>query len=82
LEGILLPKVDGAREKENLIFPGYIFHIDDELSITINSKPQKIRITSVDDTVGSFSYCSYETFEPEVKDEDSIESFDDVWEFL
>ncbi len=82
LEGIVLPKIEGAREESNLIFPGFIFHVDDEIVMTINSQPQQVRITSVDDTIGSFSYCSYEDFETENAEEGSVESFDEVWEFL
>ncbi len=82
LEGIILPKIEGAREESNLIFPGFIFHVDDEIVITVNSQLQQVRITSVDDTIGSFSYCSYEDFEAEGAEEGSVESFDEVWEFL
>jgi len=82
IEGIKLPKIEGSRDEDNLIFPGFIFHEDDELVISINARPQQVKITSVDDTVGSFSYCSYEPFETEVAEEGSVESFDEVWEFL
>jgi len=82
LEGIVLPKIEGAREESNLIFPGFIFHVDDEIEMTINSQTQQVRITSVDDTIGSFSYCSFEDFKIEGAEEGSVESFDEVWEFL
>jgi hypothetical protein len=82
LEGILLPKIEGTRDESNLIFPGFIFHVDDEIVMTVNSQPQQVRITSVDDTIGSFSYCSFEGFETEGAEEGSVESFDEVWEFL
>ena len=82
VEGILLPTIDGARDVANLIFPGYIFHVDDELSMTLGSRQQKVRITSVDDTIGSFSYCNFENFEDDEIPEGSLESYEDVWEFL
>ncbi len=82
LEGILLPQVEGARDESNLVFPGFIFHVDDEIIIMVNSQSQQVRITSVDDTIGSFSYCSFEAFEVEGAEEGSVESFDEVWEFL
>ncbi len=82
LEGILLPTIDGARKEANLIFPGFIFHIDDELTLTMGSRQQHICITSVDDTVGSFSYCGFENIEVEEVEDGSLESFDGVWEFL
>lgn len=82
VEGALLPTIDGARDEANLIFPGYIFHVDDELKITLGSREQSIRITQVDDTVGSFSYCKYEVLEEEALAEGSLESFEDVWDFL
>lgn len=82
LEGVILPKVEGSRDEDNLIFPGFIFHVDDELVISINSKQQHVKITSVDDTVGSFSFCCYEPFEAEGVEKGSVESFDEVWEFL
>jgi len=82
LEGILLPTIDGVRKEANLIFPGFIFHVDDELTLTMGSREQHICITSVDDTIGSFSYCGFENIEVEEIEEDSIESFDGVWEFL
>ncbi len=82
VEGILLPTIDGAREEANLIFPGFIFHADDELTLTLGSRQQKVRITSVDDTVGSFAYCGFENIEEEAVPEGSLESFEDVWEFL
>ncbi len=65
VEGILLPTIDGARKEANLIFPGFIFQVDDELTITLGSRQQHIRITSVDYTVGSFSYCGYDNREVE-----------------
>jgi hypothetical protein len=82
LEGILLPTIDGARKEANLIFPGFIFHVDDELTLTMGSREQHILITSVDDTVGSFSYCGFENQDIEEIEEGSLESFEDVWEFL
>jgi len=82
LEGVLLPTIDGARDEANLIFPGYIFHVDDELTMTLGSRQQHVRITKVDDTVGNFAYCSYQVLEKEELPEGSLESFDDVWEFL
>jgi len=82
LEGVMLPTIDGARDEAHLIFPGYIFHVDDELTITLGSRQQHVRITNIDDTVGNFSYCNFEMLEIADAPEDSIEAFDDVWEFL
>ena len=82
VEGILLPTIDGARKEANLIFPGFIFQVDDELTLTLGKRQQHIRITSVDDTVGSFSYCGYESRDVEEVAEGSLEAFEDVWEFL
>jgi len=82
VEGILLPTIDGARKEANLIFPGFIFQVDDELTLTLGKRQQHIRITSVDDTVGSFSYCGYDNREVEEVVEGSLEAFEDVWEFL
>ncbi len=82
LEGILLPTIDGSRKEANLIFPGFIFQAEDELTMTLGKRQQSITITSVDDTVGTFSYCSFENREVEEIAEGSLESFDDVWEFL
>lgn len=82
LEGVLLPTIDGARDEANLIFPGYIFQAEDELTITLGSRQQHVRITAIDDTVGNFAYCNYEVLEKEAQPEGSLESFDEVWEFL
>ncbi len=82
VEGILLPTIDGARKEANLIFPGFIFQVDDELTLTVGKRQQHIRITSVDDTVGSFSYCGYDNREVKKVAEGSLEAFEDVWEFL
>jgi hypothetical protein len=82
MEGILLPTIDGARKEANLIFPGFIFHVGDELTLTMGSREQHVSITSIDDTVGNFSYCGFENIEVEEIEEGSLESFDDVWEFL
>lgn len=82
LEGVLLPTIDGARDEAHLIFPGYIFHVDDELTITLGSRQQNVRITHIDDTVGNFSYCNFEVLDAIELAEGSLESFDDVWEFL
>jgi len=82
LEGVLLPTIDGARDKANLIFPGYIFQVDDELTITLGTREQHVRITLIDDTVGNFAYCSYEVLEKEALPEGSLESFEDIFEFL
>jgi hypothetical protein len=82
VEGVLLPTIDGARKEANLIFPGFIFHAGDELTLTMGSRQQHILITSVDDTVGSFSYCGFENTEKDEIVDGSLESFDGVWEFL
>jgi len=82
IEGVLLPTIDGARDEANLIFPGYIFHVDDELTITLGSRQQHVRITKIDDTVGNFSYCNFEILDIAELPEGSLEAFDDVWEFL
>ncbi len=82
LEGVLLPTIDGARDEAHLIFPGYIFHVDDELTITLGSRQQHVRITNIDDTVGNFSYCNFEILDVVELPEGSLESFDEIWEFL
>ncbi len=82
VEGIMLPSVEGSRETANLIFPGFIFRVDDELTITLGSRQQQITINAIDDTVGSFAYCSFEKRDEEAVAEGSLEMFDDVWEFL
>lgn len=82
LEGVLLPTIDGARDEANLIFPGYIFKVDDELTMTLGSRQQHIRITKIDDTVGNFAYCNFEVLDATEIPEGSLESYDDVWEFL
>ena len=82
IEGVLLPTIDGARNEANLIFPGFIFHVEDELIITLGDRQQRVRITAVDDTVGNFAYCHYEILEEEEQKDGSLESFEGVWEFL
>ena len=82
IEGIMLPIVDGSRSEENFIFPGYIFKEGDELTITVGSKQQSITITHIDDTIGNFAYCGFDYRNAKEIDEGSIESFDEVWEFL
>jgi len=83
VDGIMLPTVEGSRETSNLIFPGFIFRIDDELTLTLGSRQQAITITAIDDTIGSFSYCSFDVRDEENDTkEGSVESFDDIWEFL
>ena len=82
IEGVLLPTIDGARDEANLIFPGYIFQVDDELTITLGSRQQLVRITHIDDTVGNFAYCKFEVLDAPEISEGSLEAFEDVWEFL
>jgi len=82
LEGILLPTVEGARDEAHLIFPGFIFKVEDELKITIGSREEQVRITNIDDTVGNFAYCNFEIIDMDELAEGSLESFDDVWEFI
>jgi len=82
VEGILLPTIDGAREEANLIFPGFIFKVDDELSITMGARQQNISLTTIDDTVGNFSYCGFEAHEKEEINGEPLDAFDDIWEFL
>ena len=84
LEGIMLPSIDGSRESSNLIFPGFIFRVEDELTLTLGSRQQLVTINAIDDTVGGFAYCSFDNrdAEEEGTKERSVESFDDIWEFL
>jgi len=83
VEGIMLPTLEGSREVSNLIFPGFIFRVDDELTLTLGSRQQAITITAIDDTIGSFSYCSFDVRDEEnTTKENSVESFDEIWEFL
>ena len=82
LEGIMLPSVEGSRETSNLIFPGFIFRVDDELTLTLGSRQQLVTIDAIDDTVGGFAYCSFDQREEEDVPEGSMESFENIWEFL
>jgi len=82
VEGVFLPTIDGARDEANIIFPSFIFKEGDELTMTLGSREQAVTITSIDDTVGNFSYCGFESKEIEDETEGSLASFDDVWEFL
>jgi len=82
VEGLYLPEIDGAREQANVIFPGFIFHVDDIVTINLSDRQEQIRITAVDDTLGSFAYCSFEKVVTDNSAKDEIETFEDVWEFL
>lgn len=82
IEGIYLPKIEGARDEPNLIFPGYILRVDDEVILNLSSRQEKIKITSVIDTLGSFSYCGFEPLTETADGKDNLDEFDDVWEFI
>jgi len=82
VEGLYLPEIDGARDHANIIFPGFIFRVDDVVTINLSDRQEKIKITSIDDTLGSFAYCSFEKIETNDEPKDEIEVFEDVWEFL
>ncbi len=83
VEGIMLPSIEGSREEASLIFPGFIFRVEDELTLTLGSRQQLVTIKSIDDTIGSFAYCSFDNRDEEKPTkEGSVESFDGIWEFL
>lgn len=82
LDGLMLSSVGVDEQTSNLIFPGYIFRVGDELVLTVGSRQQLITITIVDDTIGSFAFCSYDSREEEKVPEGNIEAFDEIWEFL
>ena len=82
MEGILLPTVEGVREEAHLIFPSYIFKTEDQLKITIGSREEKVRLTNIDYMMGNFAYCNFEIIDLEGTAQGTIESFDDVWEFI
>ena len=81
LEGVLLPTIDGARDEANIILPSFIFKSEDELLVTLGAREQTLTITSINDTVGNFSHISFETSDIQ-EEEDSDNSFEDIWEFL
>ncbi|HIQ07020.1 MAG TPA: hypothetical protein EYH35_01010 [Thiotrichaceae bacterium] len=81
INGLLLPIIEGLKEKPYLILPDYIFNIGDIIEVQIGNNTENLEIINLDESYGAFSVCEYIS---SVKEEihEVSDDYNDIWEAL
>lgn len=81
IEGLLLPSIEGIRPDPVVILPAYIFQPNDEVVVRMGDQEERIRLTMLDECLGSFAHFrfSYESEEPK---QESADDFESIWDDL
>jgi hypothetical protein len=81
--GAVLPIIEGIRPHPELIFPEQVFKLGDELHLELFQQEENIRLTSCDETSGTYDIFSYQVLEKKsTMDEEESEEFSSIWESL
>lgn len=80
VDGLLLPAIEGLKEKPYLVLPDYMFSLNDILEIEIGRKTESIEIISINEGQGAFALCEY--IISASPDEDKNDTYNDLWDVL
>jgi hypothetical protein len=81
VDGLLLPRIEGLKEKPYLVLPDYMFSLNDILEIKIGRKIETVEIISINEGQGAFALCEYIT-SVSLLDERENDTYNDIWEAL
>ena len=81
-DGLLLPTIEGIRDKAALILPDYMFKLGDKLVVDMASRKEYIELTSINEGLGAFAWCHYIPATDEEDTDDYNDDYSDVWNSL
>ncbi|MCK5727431.1 MAG: hypothetical protein KAH22_11485 [Thiotrichaceae bacterium] len=81
IQGLLLPIIEGLKEKPYLVLPDYIFNLGDIIEIEKGKDIEHLEVTRINNSLGAFSICEYIGSKKEEEQED-IDTYNDIWEIL
>lgn len=81
INGLLLPIIEGLKEKPYLILPDYIFTVGDIIEVHTNTTTENLEITRINESYGAFSVCEYISSIKE-KTHETNDDYNDIWEAL
>lgn len=79
IDGLLLPKIEGLKEKPYLVLPDYMFKVGDIINMTLSNRVENVEIIKINEGQGAFAMCEYissVTPEEEMQQDDS---FNEIW---
>lgn len=81
VDGLLLPKIDGLKEKPYLVLPDYMFALNDILEIKIGKKTETIELIKINEGQGAFALCEYIASVSAIDDQRD-DTYNEIWEAL
>ena len=81
VDGLLLPKIEGLKDKPYLVLPDYMFAINDTLEIKIGKKTETIELITINEGQGAFALCEYIASVSAIDDKRD-DTYNEIWEAL
>ena len=81
VDGLILPKIEGLKEKPYLVLPDYMFAIGDILEMKLVNRNETVEIISINEGQGAFALCEY--IATVTKESETVnDTYNDIWEAL
>ncbi len=81
-EGLLLPRIEGLKEKPNLVLPDYMFQLGDILNMKVGTRTENVEIININEGQGAFALCEYVASVTLDEKEKKDDTFNEIWEVL
>ncbi|MEE9303478.1 MAG: hypothetical protein V3U84_06800 [Thiotrichaceae bacterium] len=82
ISGLLLPKIEGLKEKPYLVLPDYMFNLGDILEMKIGKRMENVEIIHINEGQGAFALCEYiASVSPEELHQQD-DTYNEIWEVL
>ncbi len=81
IEGLILPRIEGLKEKPYLVLPDYMFALGDILEMKLVNRKETVEIININEGQGAFALCEYIATVSTEKEENN-DTYNDIWEAL
>ncbi len=80
--GLLLPKIEGLKDKPYLVLPDYMFNLGDILEMKLGKRTENVEIIHINEGQGAFALCEYIASVSPEELQQQDDTYNEIWEVL
>ena len=80
--GLLLPRIEGLKEKPYLVLPDYMFNLGDILELKVAKRTENVEIIHINEGQGAFALCEYIASVTPEELQQQDDTYNEIWEVL
>ena len=82
VDGLLLPRIEGLKEKPYLVLPDYMFNLGDILEMKVGKRKENVEIIHINEGQGAFAMCEYVASVSPEELQKKDDTYNEIWEVL